>query len=145
MPPIHSRPVSVPIDQIDEEWAESLVGCRLNVDDDWWPENPGGSGSNPGVIHHVDFSQSRARYFVVEQGDFHPMPFNDVFRYADENQQGFSRFRLPRHALPSPDGEGLCYAMWADNNIVRTLSNFHRPEILEAGLKRKRKVNKMRE
>ena len=35
--------------------------------------------------------------------------------------------------------------MWADNNIVRTLSNFHRPEILEAGLKRKRKVNKMRE
>jgi len=85
------------------------VGCRLNVDDDWWPENPGGSGSNPGVIHHVDFSQSRARYFVVElddeQGDFHPMPYNDVFRYADENQQGFSRFRLPQHALPSPDGE----------------------------------------
>jgi len=43
------------------------------------------------------------------------------------------------------DKEDLRYAMWADNNIVRTLSNFHSPEILEAGLKRKRKVNKKRE
>jgi len=43
--------------------------------------------------------------------------------------------------------EDLCYAMWADNNIVRTLSNFHSLEILEAGLglKRRRKVNKKRE
>ena len=27
----------------------------------------------------------------------------------------------------------MCYAMWADNNIVKSFSNFHTPEILEAG------------
>ena len=41
----------------------------------------------------------------------------------------------------------LCYAMWADNNIVKTLSNFHTPEILEAGtgVRRRRKVDGKRE
>ena len=41
--------------------------------------------------------------------------------------------------------ESLCYAMWADNNIVRTLSNFHSPKILAEGLNRKRKVDGVRE
>ena len=41
--------------------------------------------------------------------------------------------------------EALNYAMWSDNNIVRTLSNFHSPEILSEGLKRKRKVDGVRE
>ena len=27
----------------------------------------------------------------------------------------------------------LCFAIWADNNIVKTISNFHSPEILEIG------------
>jgi hypothetical protein len=27
----------------------------------------------------------------------------------------------------------LCFAMWADNNIVKTLSNFHSADLLEAG------------
>eukprot|EP00956_Cyclotella_meneghiniana_P004248 scaffold5201_cov42-Cyclotella_meneghiniana.AAC.2 len=37
--------------------------------------------------------------------------------------------------------------MWADNAIVKTLSNFHTPEILEAGLgvNRRRRVDGMRE
>jgi len=29
--------------------------------------------------------------------------------------------------------EQLCYALWADNNIVRTLSNFHDPTLLQEG------------
>ena len=33
----------------------------------------------------------------------------------------------------------------SDNNIVRTLSNFHSPVVVEKGLKRKKKVNKVRE
>ncbi len=41
--------------------------------------------------------------------------------------------------------ESLCYAMWADNNIVYTLSNFHSPKILAEGPKRKRKVDRARE
>ena len=41
----------------------------------------------------------------------------------------------------------LVFAMWSDNNIVKTLSNFHSPEILPAGsaVRRKRKVNGKRE
>ena len=41
--------------------------------------------------------------------------------------------------------EDLDYAMWTDNNIVRTLSNFQSPEILEAGLKRKKKMDGVHE
>ncbi len=29
--------------------------------------------------------------------------------------------------------KNLVFALWADNNIVKTLSNFHSPELLEAG------------
>ena len=32
------------------------------------------------------------------------------------------------------DSEPLVYAMWTDNNIVRTLSNFHPPFIIESGI-----------
>jgi hypothetical protein len=28
----------------------------------------------------------------------------------------------------------LCFAVWSDNALVRTLSNFHGPEILDAGI-----------
>ncbi len=35
--------------------------------------------------------------------------------------------------------------MWADNNIVRTLSNFHSPEIVEDGLMRKKRVDNIRQ
>jgi hypothetical protein len=43
--------------------------------------------------------------------------------------------------------KALCYAMWADNNIVKTLSNFHSPEILAvgAGVLRRRRVDGQRE
>jgi hypothetical protein len=43
------------------------------------------------------------------------------------------------------DSEELVLAMWSDNNIVRTLSNFHSPNIVEDGLNRKRKVDGKRE
>ena len=42
------------------------------------------------------------------------------------------------------DTEPLCYAMWSDNNIFQTLSNFHSPTIVENGLRRKRKVDNVR-
>ena len=43
--------------------------------------------------------------------------------------------------------KNLCFAMWADNNIVKTLSNFHSPEILAAGagMLRRRRVDGSRE
>ena len=33
----------------------------------------------------------------------------------------------------------LTYAIWADNNFVKTLSNFHSPAILEEGIKRRKR------
>lgn len=41
----------------------------------------------------------------------------------------------------------LCFAMWVDNNIVKTLSNFHSAEVLDVGLGmlRRRRVDGVRE
>jgi hypothetical protein len=41
----------------------------------------------------------------------------------------------------------LCYAVWGDNNFVKTLSNFHSPVIMTGGMKRKKKnlITKRRE
>ncbi len=27
----------------------------------------------------------------------------------------------------------LCFAVWPDNNLIKTLSNFHHPTVLKAG------------
>jgi hypothetical protein len=35
--------------------------------------------------------------------------------------------------------KALTYAVWGDNNFVKTLSNFHSPVILKGGMKRKRR------
>ena len=43
------------------------------------------------------------------------------------------------------DDEPLCYAIWSDNNLVQTLSNFHTPKVVDAGVKRKRRVQGTRE
>ena len=37
----------------------------------------------------------------------------------------------------------LTYACWGDNNIVKTLSNFHSPEIIVGGLKQKKKIERL--
>jgi len=34
----------------------------------------------------------------------------------------------------------LCYVVWSDNNKVKTLSNFHSPDVLEVGLGMLRKM-----
>jgi hypothetical protein len=33
----------------------------------------------------------------------------------------------------------LTYAVWGDNNFVKTLSNFHSPVLIRGGMKRKRR------
>jgi hypothetical protein len=35
--------------------------------------------------------------------------------------------------------KALSYAVWGDNNFVKTLSNFHSPVILRGGMRRKRR------
>ena len=41
--------------------------------------------------------------------------------------------------------EPLCYAIWFNNNLVRTLYNFHTPKVVDSGIKRRRRVNGLRE
>ena len=43
------------------------------------------------------------------------------------------------------DSEPLCFVIWLDNNLVHTLSNFHTPNVVDEGLKRKRKINDVQE
>ena len=39
----------------------------------------------------------------------------------------------------------LCFAIWCDNNFVRTLSNFNSPKLIKDGLMRKRRFDGKRE
>ena len=43
------------------------------------------------------------------------------------------------------DTKLLCYAIWFDNNLVRILTNFHTPKLVDAGIKRRRGVHEVRE
>ena len=43
------------------------------------------------------------------------------------------------------NSECLCYAIWSDKNLVRTLSNFHSPKVVDGGIRRRRKVHGVRE
>ena len=51
--------------KVDTQWAESLVGLRVNVPDKWWAGYYSDS-LNPGVIKSVDFRQPRQKYFQLE-------------------------------------------------------------------------------
>jgi hypothetical protein len=49
--------------------------------------------------------------------------------------------------LYQPKTKALTYAVWGDNNFVKTLSNFHSPVILRGGMRRKKRnpITKRRE
>ena len=51
-----------------------------------------------------------------------------------ETQKGNHKSLLYQH-----NSKPLTYAIWADNNFVKTLSNFHSPAILEEGIKRRKR------
>jgi len=50
-----------------------------------------------------------------------------------EIQKGTRESLLCQH-----NSKPLTYAIWANNNFVKTLSNFHSPAILEGGIKRRK-------
>ena len=93
---------------IDTEWAESLVGLRLLVPDSWWV-NCSGEQMNKGVIAAVDFTKPRRTFFQFELdselGAHYPMRYDSVFSFADEEQENYRRFSLPRYPLDNPEGE----------------------------------------
>ena len=53
---------------INSEWAEALVGLRLNVPNSWWPGYVD-SGVNRGRIAAVNLGATNEYYFKVELDD----------------------------------------------------------------------------
>ena len=93
---------------INTVWAESLVGLRVKVPESWWV-NFDGTNLFPGVTAAIDFTKPRQTYFQLELdselGAYYPMRYDSVFSFADEEQERFQRFRLPRYAMANPEGE----------------------------------------
>jgi len=93
---------------IDSEWAEALVGLRLNVPNSWWPGFVD-DGLNRGRIAAINLDVPNAFYFEVELdnelGAHYAMRYDSVLLYADEGQPGFLRFRLPMLCPGYPDDE----------------------------------------
>ena len=49
---------------IDQEWAQSLIGIRLQVPQSWWL-GYNGSEMYSGAVQELDFSDERGRYFMM--------------------------------------------------------------------------------
>ncbi len=83
---------------IDSEWAEMLVGLRLNIPNKWWLGFRDG-GLNRGKIAAMTLDLSSSYYFQVELDDepgvHYAMRYDSVLLYADNEQPGFSQFCLP--------------------------------------------------
>ena len=110
---------------IDTEWAESLVGLRLIVPNSWWPDFHDDQ-LNPGRIASINADEPRAYYFEVQlDGADHcyGMLYKSVLLYADIEQPGFDRFRLPDHCPGNPDDEVVRVALPSRSSLMTTTTN----------------------
>jgi len=89
---------------IDSEWAEALVGLRLNVPNSWWPGFVDG-----GLNRGRNLDALNAFHFKVkldnELGAHYTMRYDSILLYADEGQPGFSHFHLPMLCPGNPNDE----------------------------------------
>ena len=96
----------IPHVPIDSEWAETLLGLRLNIPDKWWPGFCDG-GLNCGKIAAINLDPLSLYYFEVELDDepgaHYAMRNDSVLLYADEEQLSFARFHLPLCCPANPD------------------------------------------
>ncbi len=94
---------------IDEEWAASLIGLRMQVPNLWWKGFEGDESLNEGTIVGVDFSAATLNYFPLElakeKGAIYAMRYDAVHLYADVEHRDFRKFRLPRDAPSNPANE----------------------------------------
>jgi hypothetical protein len=78
---------------INLEWAETLVGLRLNIPNKWWPGFHNG-GLNRGKIAAITLDPLSSYNFQVEldndPGAHYAMRYDSVLLYADDEQPGFS-------------------------------------------------------
>eukprot|EP00956_Cyclotella_meneghiniana_P033551 scaffold96912_cov61-Cyclotella_meneghiniana.AAC.2 len=100
------RAVQVTV-SVDQEWATSLIGLRMQVEERWWPEYSG-SDLCPGQIIDVKFDDDQERYWLLQlDGEdwTYPMRYDAVVRYADEEDRNFHKFQLPDGILEDPSDE----------------------------------------
>ena len=86
-----------------------MVGLCLKVPDKWWDGHTG-NDLNSGRIASVNFEDECSdRHFQFELDDerevFYAMRYDAVFLYADDEQPGYSRYRLPSRPPAGPEGE----------------------------------------
>ena len=95
---------------VDEEWAASLIGLRMQVPNLWWKGYEGDESLNEGSIIGVNFSAAKLKYFQLEltkeKGAIYAMRYDAVHLYADVEHRDFRNFRLPRDAPSNPANEG---------------------------------------
>ena len=88
--------------------GRELVGLHLNIPNKWWPGFCDG-GLNCGKIAAINLDPSTSYYFEVELNDepgaHYAMRYDSVLLYTDDNQPGFTRFRLPSCCPANPDDE----------------------------------------
>jgi hypothetical protein len=97
-----------------KEWAESLIGLRMQVEESWW-DGCSGSTLYPGRIAAVNFDDAVGRFFLLQldeerEGETYPMRYDAVLHYADEQHPNFSRFHLPDGLLEDPADEEITLA-----------------------------------
>jgi hypothetical protein len=72
---------------INEEWAASLIGLRMQVPNLWWKGFEGDEILNKGTIVGVDFNAAKLNYFQLElaneKGAYCAMQYDAVHLYAD--------------------------------------------------------------
>ncbi|KAL7536120.1 hypothetical protein ACHAXR_006945 [Thalassiosira sp. AJA248-18] len=92
---------------VDREWATSLNGLRMKVEDRWW-DGYTGTTLHPGKILDVDFTNDNAKFFVLQLDDdefTYEMRCDAVLKYADEDDANFHKYHLPEGLLEDPEGE----------------------------------------
>jgi hypothetical protein len=93
---------------INLEWAETLVGLRLNIPNNWWPDFDDGS-LNQDHIAVINLNALSLYYFQVElvnePGAHYAMRYDSVLLYVDKNQPGFLRYCLPPRCPVNPDNK----------------------------------------
>ncbi len=98
----------IPHIPIDSEWAETLVGLRLNIPNKWWPGFSDG-GINRGKIAAINYNPLSSYYFEIELDDepgaHYAMRYSSILLYVDDEQPGFLQFCLPSCCPANPDNE----------------------------------------
>jgi len=114
---------------IDREWAKSLVGLRMKVEECWWPEFSS-TALCPGKISAVNFDDEAGRFFLLQlDGEERTYPmtmrYDAVLLYADEEDANFYKRHLPDSLPEDPEGEEITLAQ-----LLRHKKGKHRTHLL---------------